>query len=748
MSQRADEPGYLERVRAALSALSPIHSASDEARDDGGGESADDGALISRPLELAARTISGSLERWRRSGGFLQFLRASGRDQLVVLGETVDLEASLEAPLRLRARLVRFFVNGEPVGEVPTGAFDRTVRCRYTPRAVGVHDIRFEVLDRADAVIIARATTDRVVLQVVDAAPVLAVHGDLLLAEPALDLSPLRALAGRGWMIAYFDFDASDRARALLEAMERQRLPIGARLIHSAESRGLTTLGVDFRPVFERSLVRALRADGVPLAAVLCDVSTWPEDFVDAIERVELETLARRLAAGRDAAPGVGLWEESARAFVDARRRARDPLRWRLDQRTGTRLVHGNRCEVEFDNRRARERVFELIESAASSVHLQFYIVRDGRFTEHLAARLVARARAGVRVRMTVDALYSTQDVLGLRNEILEGLAREPGVDIVASDPIASAGELELGLLKRRDHRKLIVVDGRVAIVSGRNCSDEYYTGFDEIAVSDWTRSDRVPWLDAHVEVHGPLVGEIQRCFLANWRRCGGPEVNADDEAALLPALETAGECAARLVVHDGLSDSNALGAYEAMIRSARAHIYVLNDFPIVSALLDALLAALSRGVVVTILTGNANARRDDGTLLRGPLHREIFEYMTKQRLEPLMRAGARLSEYRTPRSPLITTVGGCLRPYVHAKVVTADARVVSIGSANLDVTASYWEREANVIIEDAAVASAIEAQIQEMLARSYAVDPDSEYWRAEAGKREVSARLWPGALS
>ena len=64
--------------------------------------------------------------------------------------------------------------------------------------------------------------------------------------------------------------------------------------------------------------------------------------------------------------------------------------------------------------------------------------------------------------------------------------------------------------------------------------------------------------------------------------------------------------------------------------------------------------------------------------------------------------------------------------------VVTADARVVSIGSANLDVTASYWEREANVIIEDAAVASAIEAQIQEMLARSYAVDPDSEYWRAE----------------
>ncbi len=769
MNSHSDDPGLFERVRAALGALAPTAGGGDlserlgelwsgaqraPARDDKVRDAGVEGgttAVVQRPLEAAARTVSGSLERWRKAGGVLQFLRSSGPDQLVVRGRTVELEATVEAPLRLRARRVRFFVDGERVGEVPLGAFDRTVRSRYTPRVAGVHDIRFEVLDGSGAVLVAGETTDRAVLQVVDEQPVLAVHAGLLLMESAASdaaWAPLRELAARGWMIVYFDLDPSDRAPTLLRAIEALALPLGARLIHSAASQGLSTLGVDFRPVLERSLVRSLRADGVALAAVLCDAASWPEDVVEGIERVDLQGLTRELEATRsDAAAAVARWEEAARAFVRAREAADDALRWRLDHRTGSRLIAGNQCVVEFDNKRARERVFELIESAERSVHLQFYIVRDGAFTDHLSARLVARARAGVRVRLTVDALYSAQDVLGLRNTILEGLGREPNIDVVASDPIISASELELPALKRRDHRKLLIVDGRVAIVSGRNCSDEYYTGFDEIAVTDWTPSDRVPWLDAHVEVQGPLVAEIQRCFLANWRRCGGPELASAERRELLPALAPAGECAARLVVHDGLSDSNALGAYEAMIRSASSHIYVLNDFPIVSALRDALLAALDRGVAVSMLTGNGNARRDDGTLLRGPLHRELFEYMTKHRLEPLMRAGARLAEYRTPRSPLITTVGGCVRPYVHAKVVTADGRVVSIGSANLDVTASYWEREANVIIEDAGVAQAIERQLSEMLARSYTLDPDSEYWRAEAPKREISARLWPGAL-
>ncbi|MCA9634978.1 MAG: phosphatidylserine/phosphatidylglycerophosphate/cardiolipin synthase family protein, partial [Myxococcales bacterium] len=433
------------------------------------------------------------------------------------------------------------------------------------------------------------------------------------------------------------------------------------------------------------------------------------------------------------------------RAAADfCRRRAeRSPLQWRLDALTGALAVAGNRCEVELDNRRARERLFALIEGARRSVHLQFYILRPGVFSERLAARLIRAARRGVRIRLIVDALYSTQDVLGITNPVVEGLAKEPGIEIVAASPISSE-QIEVGAFKRRDHRKLIIVDGEVALVGGRNCSDEYYTGFDEVAITDWTPHERVPWLDAHVEVEGPLVAAVQRSFVTTWRRSGGPEA-PDDE--LFAALREVGTTRARLVLHEGLVDTNTLGAYEALIESATRHLYILNDYPILASLREALLRALARGVRVVILTGSAVARRGDGRMLRGPLPRELFEYMTKHRLEPLIRAGAEVYEFATPPLPEIVVAGDVVRPYVHAKVMSADGQVASVGSANLDVTASYWEHEANVVIEDPAVVGPLEGVIEGLVAGSHRLDLSSEYWRREARQREISSTLWPETL-
>src|SRR5690606_24225885 len=75
---------------------------------------------------------------------------------------------------------------------------------------------------------------------------------------------------------------------------------------------------------------------------------------------------------------------------------------------------------------------------------------------------------------------------------------------------------------RQRDHRKVVVVDGVKAFIGGRNAADEYYYDWSEVPIADWTLADSIPWLDAHVQVEGPLVRDIQTLFNHTWQRNGG----------------------------------------------------------------------------------------------------------------------------------------------------------------------------------------------------------------------------------
>jgi len=172
-----------------------------------------------------------------------------------------------------------------------------------------------------------------------------------------------------------------------------------------------------------------------------------------------------------------------------------------------------------------------------------------------------------------------------------------------------------------------------------------------------------------------------------------------------------------------------------------------VNDFPIVHALERAIHRVLARGVSVKLLTGSAAARRDDGSFFPAPMHRTLFEYMVKAKLEPLLQAGVEIYELVPPPSPNVVARGGRVRPYVHAKVVSVDGLVTSIGSANLDATASFWESEANVVVQDEGFAAGVETQLQKLIDGSVAIDPESEYWKRERAQRAVVGTLWPGSF-
>ena len=103
--------------------------------------------------------------------------------------------------------------------------------------------------------------------------------------------------------------------------------------------------------------------------------------------------------------------------------------------------------------------------------------------------------------------------------------------------------------------------------------------------------------------------------------------------------------------------------------------------------------------------------------------------------------------EFVPPPSANVVARGGGFRPYVHAKIASVDGRITSIGSANLDATASFWESEANVIVQDSSFASDIEARLQKLIDGSIPLDPESEYWKGERAQRAVVGTLWPGAF-
>jgi phosphatidylserine/phosphatidylglycerophosphate/cardiolipin synthase-like enzyme len=694
-------------------------------------------------LDAAARSLGASMERWGRNPSLRRLLGGVWRDVLTSPGERVELSASLGVSAKL-GTTARFYIDDAVVAEVPIGSSPEVRTMIHAP-SPGIHRVGVKVCNDKGEVV-----SDVIgyrLLQVASGRPVVLVDAALFLPRPSDDPTPrtspieaLRALVDEGFELVYFDIHEKNRDALIHEQVLNQRLPPGAILVYSAEEEELRSLGVDFVAMFALTAIRRLRAKGVPVTTILTERDEESEE--SRAERVTLmapsAALSRALAG--DFSPEI---EQATQLLRD--RASSNPLDWRLDQTTESHLVQGNSFHAELDNEKARRRLFAAFDEADSTIHIQFYIVRPSAFAEHLIVKLIQRARAGVKVRFMIDALYSDEEVLGRINPLMQSLRAEDGIEVLAVNPIESHRQVDVSSLKKRDHRKLVIIDGKLAFVSGRNASDEYFSGFDEVPVHDNTRHERIPWLDAHVEVSGPLVREVQETFMHTWDRQGGAPVPPGQDA--LPELEVAGSAAGRLVVHRGLADTNGLAMYEAMFDVAEDHVYIVNDFPFVPALERAIYRLLARDVSVKLLTGSATARREDGTFFPAPLHRTLFEYMVKGKLEPLLHAGVEMYEFVPPPSPMNVARGGHVRPYVHAKLVSVDGRVTSIGSANLDATASFWESEANIVVQDAEFASGVETTLQKLIDGSVELDPESEYWKRERTQRAVVATLWPGTF-
>lgn len=542
----------------------------------------------------------------------------------------------------------------------------------------------------------------------------------------------------------------------------------------AALGREHTVVAVRLRASEHLEAVRERLARDAPWAEapVLIDASAWlddggAEDVPRAVDAQRLVRVAARLvecgarvaavvprAAHRASAPGLtvldvprGVPEDvvEAPALVaasvptspSAPTSPSVPLD-RLAAATGASSVDGHDVVFELDNAEARARLLDALAAATSRVHWQCYIVEDDAVAHALADALADAARRGVVVRVLVDAFYSLHDAFGTTNPVLARLGEVPGVEVRAYQPIS--GVPSLAELKQRNHKKLVVVDGRVAHVSGRNLGAPYYLGFDEVTIGPASSYRELPWLDASARLEGPLVAEVERTFRADWVRAGGTTFEVHE----VPA---AGPVRCRWVVHEGLVDTHTLEAQRVLIDDARRSILLVNTFPLLVELQRCLVRAVRRGVAVRVLFGSVRPRYGAEVPFPGGTLRALGDELVRSRLDPVLRAGGQAYELAMPPRPGWDPALEVVYPHVHAKLLLVDDEVVAVGSANVDVTSAYWESEALLIVHDAGFAARTAAELEVWLATARRVDPGEGSWGRDAARRAWLGRNWPSLI-
>ena len=543
------------------------------------------------------------------------------------------------------------------------------------------------------------------------------------------------------------------RAAVLVGELGGERLVLAVRLgpgpQFEATRRRLGALGYDRPLVVDAGL---LLGEGLPSdlpggveALRLTRVAAWLRGCGVAVDSVVTvgarEVSTRGFAQVRaqelaDLTPD-GLQQRMDEAYLPPASWERPALDGMLDEVTGSRRIGGCHVRLELDNTEARRGLVRWIDGARERVHLQVYIVEDDPVAAEVEAALAAASERGVTVRLLADSLYSRHGSFGATNPLLERLEAR-GVQVRTWRPVTSFPSLDD--LKQRDHRKLVIVDGARAVVTGRNLGASYYRGFHEVAITGDSPCDAIPWVDAGAELEGPAVRAVDEAFLRAWEATGGEPFD-------LRTPPRAGGSDVRVVVHEGMRDTRTLDTYLLLVREARESVTVVNTFPLHLGLQRALVDAVRRGVRVRALFGNVRPVHGDRIPFQGGAIRDLATQVVHGRMDALVAAGAEAYEMALPPMSGWDPALEPTRPHIHAKILSSDGRLCTIGSANVDVTAGYWESECVLVIEDPVVVGSLDAALAEIMARSIRVDREDPRWQAAAERRAWLSRYWPGVL-
>lgn len=319
-------------------------------------------------------------------------------------------------------------------------------------------------------------------------------------------------------------------------------------------------------------------------------------------------------------------------------------------------LSGGNRIKLITDGDNCFSEFIKAIKSARLSINLETYIFNSDEIGWMMAELLVKKARAGVEVNLIYDAIGSMSASPAIFNFLRTGQ-----VELLEYHPLVPWRRF--WNISMRDHRKLMVVDGRIAFVGGINIGKEY-------AGKKFSGGG---WRDTHLRIEGPASQDVQFFFMENWFRNGGAIV--DNKKHFPPVKETGKKLLMVLCTKSRKKIKPIWQSYISAIRFAKHSIYITNAYFIPDAkIYRSLVHAAKRGVDVRVLLPEKSDL---------PFVQHASRYLYKRYLKN----GIRVFEYS--------------KSILHAKTAIIDGIWSTIGSSNIDRISFTRNLEINAIIMD-----------------------------------------------
>ncbi len=331
---------------------------------------------------------------------------------------------------------------------------------------------------------------------------------------------------------------------------------------------------------------------------------------------------------------------------------------------SGAPLILGNRVTLLENGAQIYPAMLRAIRGARASINLETYIFSDDALGRAFADALIARRRAGVQVNLVYDGFGSHAT-----RETFFDTMRAAGIRVLEFNPIAPWRGRTGWAPDHRDHRKLLIVDGKVAFTGGMNISGTYFGGSGTLKKR---RSDpRFTSRDTDVEVEGPAASAFQRLFFTTWRTQHGAPLNP--AADYFPVLLDRGRDVVRVLGSVPEQFTVIYLTLVSAVNNAESNIYITDAYFAPDAqMLEALEGAARRGVDVRLL-------------VPGKTNEPFIGPATRSHYSELLRAGVKIYQWR----------GRML----HAKTATIDGVWSTVGSSNLDWWSIARNNEINLVI-------------------------------------------------
>jgi cardiolipin synthase len=384
----------------------------------------------------------------------------------------------------------------------------------------------------------------------------------------------------------------------------------------------------------------------------------------------------------------------AAGAYIQSVSDYRQPLEAAL----GIPFTEGNLVQPLRNGVEIFPSMLDAIESATDHIHLLTFIYWTGGIAQRMGEALSARARAGVRVRVLLDAFGAKS----MSKELLSQMT-EAGVDVRWFRPFARWKFWEVA---HRTHRKILVCDGRVGFTGGVGIAEE------------WEGNARHPgeWRETHFRIEGPAVKGLQSAFLCNWfEACGETFSMANTPPPSLPQGRGAVQVV-RSTAAIGWSDVAVLVRH--LINETRRTLRITTAYFVPDEMTIAgFRRAAARGVEIQILMPGAC------------MDHRVVQEAGEAAYEELMEAGIRIWRYQPTM--------------LHAKIMIIDSRLACIGTANFNQRSMTKDDEVCLVVLDDELVATLHRHFEEDCGRSE--EYTLEKWRRRGLRQRMKERFWNG---